>query len=108
MFSVTHFYNRPVHAIRIFERVLREQGALGRSLHALTHVCSLGTGIRLRFAFAESAPMVDHRVVYWLGWLREASAVADAGWQLDAVLPMRALWITIGHFYLLTQPHQDN
>ena len=67
MFSVTHFYNRPVHAIRIFERVLREQGALGRSLHALTHVCSLGIGIRLRFAFAESAPMVDHRLVYRLG-----------------------------------------
>ena len=101
MFIVTHFYNRPVHAIRIFDRVLQEQGELGRSLSSLDHVYSLGTGIRLRFNFAESVAKEDYRLVYRLGRLRAASAVADAGWTLDAIVPMRAAWIPIGHFYLL-------
>ncbi len=103
MFSVSHFYNRPVHALRIFERVLREQGVLGRSLQALSHVYSLGTGIRLRFDFADSPATADYRLVYRLGWLRSAAEVAEAGWQLDAVVPMKALWIPIGHFYLLVK-----
>ena len=101
MFSVSHFYNRPAHALRIFERVLREQGVLGRSLQALSHVYSLGTGIRLRFEFADSPPTADYRLAYCLGRLRTATAVAETGWQLDAVLPMKALWMPIGHFYLL-------
>ena len=53
-FTVSRFYNRPVHAISIFERVLKEQAVLGRTLHSLIHIYSLGTGIRFRFEFVDS------------------------------------------------------
>ena len=107
MHTVCRFYNRPAHALRIFDRELRAQGVLGRSLHALTHVYSLGTGIRLRFEFADLPQTADYQLAYRLGWRREAAALADAGWQLHAVLPMTALWLPIGHFYVLRRAREN-
>lgn len=101
MYTVTHFYNRPAHAIRLFDRLVSEQLALGRELHSLTHIYSLGTGIRLRFEFGSSAQPATYRLTYRLGRLRAAAAVSDAGWEMDAVVPMTAAWIPIGHFYRL-------
>ena len=100
-FTVSRFYNRPVHAISIFERVLKEPAVLGRTLHSLTHIYSLGTGIRFRFEFVDSINRPGFRLIYFLGRLRSAADVADAEWRLYQVVPMKALWIPIGYFYLL-------
>lgn len=100
-FTVTRFYNRPIHAIRVFERLVEQQAKLGRTLHTLTHIYSLGTGIRFRFEFVDSTERQDYRLIYFLGRLRPAADVANAEWGLDQIVPMKALWIPIGYFYLL-------
>lgn len=102
---IKKLYNYPAHAVRVFERVVQEQAALGRSLRSLTKGFLLGSGVSLRFEFADTPATVEQRLTYFYGRRREESDAVFQGWRVSAVLPMRAFWITIGYFYLLQRAH---
>src|ERR1017187_7471399 len=106
MIEVRKFYNYPAHAVRVFERVVREQAALGRSLQSLTKGSFIGTGVSLRFEFAESPSTADYRLACFYGRRRAESDVAFQGWRFAYVLPMKCQWITIGYFYVLKRDHE--
>ena len=106
MIAVRKLYNYPAHAVRVFERVLREQAALGRSFQSLTKGSFIGTGVSLRFEFAESPEITDYKLTYFYGRRRDESDVAFQGWQFARVLPMKCQWITIGYFYVLKRQRE--
>ena len=92
--------------MRVFERVVREHVALGHSLRTLTKGFFCGTGVTLRFEFAESPETAEHRLVYFFGHRRAESDAAFQGRQIAAVLPMRACWIPLGYFYHLRRERE--
>ena len=53
------------------------------------------------FVFADTVATVEQRLTYFYGRRRDDSDPFFQGWRVSSVLPMRALWITIGYFYLL-------
>ncbi|MBI4557103.1 MAG: hypothetical protein HY706_05915 [Candidatus Hydrogenedentes bacterium] len=101
MVTIERPYLYPGHAVRVFDRVMQEQLALGRSLHALTKGFFLGTGIALYFEFAESPEAADCRLTYFYGGQRETADGVFGRWRVIAVLPMKLVWTTVGYFYLL-------
>jgi len=107
MMMVKKVYQYPAHAVRVFDRVVREHVALGQSLHSLTKGFFCGTGVTLRFEFAESPETAEHRLLYFFGRRRAESDAAFQGWRVVAVLPMRAWWIPLGYFYHLRREHEQ-
>jgi hypothetical protein len=103
MTSVKKLYNYPAHGVRVFDRVLQEQAALGRSLHSLSKGYFLGSGISFRFLFADVPPSVKHKLTYFYGRRRADSDPVFDGWHVSTVLQMRAWWIPLGYFYLLQE-----
>ncbi|MGA2281060.1 MAG: hypothetical protein ABSG80_12240 [Verrucomicrobiota bacterium] len=101
MIAIKKFYCYPAHAVRVFERVTKQQVALGRSLHSLTKGFILGSGASLRFEFSESPETAEYDLTYFYGRRREESDAAFHGWHVVSMLPMKCSWITAGHFYLL-------
>jgi hypothetical protein len=98
---IKKLYNYPAHAVRVFERVVQEQSALGHSLRSLSKGFLLGTGVSLRFEFDDTPATMEQRLTYLYGRRREESDAVFHGWRVSTVLPMRAFWITIGYFYVL-------
>jgi hypothetical protein len=107
MVSVRKIYNYPAHAVDVFYRVMSEHLSLGRSLHSLSKGYLLGTGVSLRFEFAESPDKMDHKLIYFYGRRRDDLQAKYEEWQIDTVLPMKIFWVSIGHFYLLKRVHEN-
>jgi hypothetical protein len=103
---IKKLYNYPAHAVRVFERVVQEQAALGRSLRSLGKGYLLGSGVSLWFDFADTPATAEQKLTYFYGGRREESDAVFHGWRVSTVLPMRAFWITIGYFYVLQRDQQ--
>ncbi|PWU16655.1 MAG: hypothetical protein C5B50_13110 [Verrucomicrobia bacterium] len=101
MTAVKKLYNYPAHGVRVFDRVLKEQAALGRSLLSLSKGYFLGSGVSFRFLFSDAPPSVQYELTYFYGRRREDSDPVFQSWHVSTVLRMRAWWIPIGYFYLL-------
>ena len=104
---VKKLYNYPAHAVRVFERVVLEQAALGHSLSSLSKGFLLGTGVSLRFEFTDTPTTVEQRLTYFCGRRREVSDAVFHGWRVSTILPMRVFWIPVGYFYLLQSDHEN-
>jgi hypothetical protein len=107
MVTVKKFYLYPGHAVRVFQRVVREHAALGHQLRSLSKGYFCGTGVTLRFEFAESPGTAVHQLTYFHGQRRGESDPAFQGWRVAAMLPMRAWWIPLGHFYHLKREREN-
>jgi hypothetical protein len=101
---VTKLYNYPAHAVRVFDRVVREQARLGLSIRSVTKGHLLGSGVSLKFEFTPGDDGKDYRLTYRWGRAKDLSAKDLEGWTVSSKLPMKFVWMTIGTFFVLARP----
>ena len=101
---LTKVYQYPAHAVRVFDRVVHEQAQLGLSLQSVSKGYFLGTGVSFKFEFVPSDELNDYRLTYRLGRSKDLSDKDLEGWAVMSRLPMKAYWIRIGTFFVLSRP----